>query len=123
MTSWTVGPADRVCNCRFDRPGLDPKPLDDGDRVLLGDVEQYGWHILQVTEHGPSPGWVFSVGMWHTLGSPEIGIFGLAASDGAHAINRIGEAIQSGLELGPDVVFRDGLEEGWPIAFRPVHES
>lgn len=116
--------AGRECHCRIDEP--DPgqeSTFDDHDRTVMSNIAKYGWHIVQIPDDPLMSGWVFSVGMWHTLGSPELAVFGLASKDAAHLINQIGDRVRSGQSLGPDVVLDDVLEEDRPVMFRPADSS
>ena len=38
-------------------------------------------------------GWVFSVGLWHTLASPELALFGMQANHAANVLNQIGDQV------------------------------
>lgn len=115
---------DRECHCHF----CDPIPgrertYDERDRKLLADVERYGWHLVMVPDDPVSRGWVFSVGMWHTLGSPELALFGMDIADAKTALNAIGAAVRGGRPIGPEAVFDDILEGGRLVTFRAADVS
>jgi hypothetical protein len=115
---------DRECHCRLDEPTMGQEStFDDRDRTVMANIAKHGWHVVQIPDDPQSSGWVFSVGMWHTLGSPELAVFGMAANDAAHLINHIGEHVRSGQSVGPDVVFDDVLEDGRPVTFRRADSS
>jgi hypothetical protein len=117
-------PSKRECHCRIDEPAPGQgATFDDGDRTVMANVAKHGWHIVQIPDNSQSSGWVFSVGMWHTLGSPELAVFGMASNDAAHLINDIGDHIRSGRPAGPDVVFDDVLEDDRPVTFRLADSS
>jgi hypothetical protein len=42
-------------------------------------------------------GWAYSIGLWHTLRSPEICVFGLAVDTMMSLINEAGEAVRNGM--------------------------
>lgn len=109
---------NRDCHCRLDEPSADARALDDQDRILLGNVTKFGWHIVQIPDDTLSAGWVFSVGMWHTLGSPELAVFGMDAAQAGNAINSVGENIRAGRPIGPETTFDDILADGRLVAFR-----
>lgn len=118
--------ADRPpeCHCRLHEVvDGDDGALDDGDRKLLADVRDYGWHLVLIPDDAVSRGWVFTVGMWHTLGVPELSLFGMDHNQAASALNLIGEAIRAGRPVGPDIQMDDILEDGRAVTFRPVHDS
>ncbi|MBC7933684.1 MAG: DUF4262 domain-containing protein [Rubrivivax sp.] len=51
--------------------------MDASDKKLLSDIKTYGWHILKITPDEESPGFAFSVGLFHSYSHPEIVMFGL----------------------------------------------
>ena len=116
--------SERVCHCRIHEPVPDEEPTyNDHDRKLLADVQEHGWHLVMIRDDALTAGWVFSVGMWHTLTSPELAIFGMEGPHAGNVINQIGDQVRSGLSLGPDVVVSGVLEEGRTVGFRPVDDS
>jgi len=116
--------AQRECHCRIDEPAVDQEAgFDDRDRKVMADVRNHGWHLLMIADDPITRGWVFSVGMWHTLGSPELALFGLDAREAAAVLNAIGDAIRGGRSIGPDVVMDDMLAEDRLVAFRAADES
>ncbi len=117
-------PVDRICHCRICVPeGTDPASLDDHDRKLLTDVARRGWHLVQIPDDEIARGWVFSVGMWHTLGSPELIVLGLEVANAARLLNQLGDRVGAGLVLGPNAVERDLFEGDEIVTFEPVHHS
>jgi len=115
---------DRVCHCLLHEPLPDrDASFNEHDRKLIADVRTHGWHIVMIPDDAVTAGWVFSVGMWHTLASPELAVFGMDGRHAANVINQIGEQVRTGLSLGPDVVVSDVLEEGRAVGFRPVDAS
>jgi hypothetical protein len=97
------------------------KASDDSDRKLLSDVQQYGWHCVQVFDpKDPEfPHYAFTVGLYYTHGHPELFVMGLS-HEVSHAIlttaaNLIadGRAFRAG-ETG------DGLIENRPCKFSPI---
>jgi hypothetical protein len=93
-----------------------PAPRDDGDRKLLADVAGHGWHVVGVLEDDEGPGYAFSVGMFHTLGHPEILLMGLQHSVAHRLVNDMGDAIRRGERYEPGQKY-DGLAAGFPLAF------
>ncbi len=100
---------------------MPPKPTDEGDRKLLENVEKYGWHVVLITGDKNTPGWAFSVGLYHTFKHPEIVIFGLP-KDRMHAfINCIGNDVRGGK------VYRSGVGDtellpGYTTMFEAVEK-
>ena len=96
------------------------EPEDDYDRKLLHDVQEHGWHLIGIDDEDSSPAYVFSIGMFHTLGHPEICMFGLSqTATMGQIINGIGDLVRDGQH------FKDGDEsgdvlDGFQCAFRSV---
>jgi hypothetical protein len=69
-------------------PNFHPPPaVDDHDRKLLTDIEQVGWHVLQITPDETGPGYSFTVGLYYSFGHPEIIVMGLAPTLAHQVIN------------------------------------
>jgi hypothetical protein len=115
---------DRECHCRFDEPVPGQEStFDDGDRTVMAHIAEFGWHIVLIPDEPRTSGWAFSVGMWHTLGSPELAVFGLDLNDAASVVNDIGALVRGGRPIGPDVIFDDVLAEDRPLTFRRADSS
>lgn len=85
--------------------------LDDDDRRTLGHIERVGWALICIEPDQEGPGFVYSVGMMHTLDHPEIIMFGLDIDLMASVINGMGEEIRAGRRFDEDGLY-DGLLEG-----------
>ena len=112
----------RACSCHLCEPnGADDGCLDwRNDTAAL--VTEHGWSVVGIGSGDDVPAWAFTVGLWHTLGSPEVAMFGLRLADMQLWLNRLGDQIRSGRPLAPDQP-RDGVLEGFPLELRPVHAS
>lgn len=98
-------------------------PDDDYDRKLLADIQNYGWHLVAIQEEEDQPDYVFSVGLYHTLGEPEICIFGLSDTRVmGQIINGIGKLMREGQRF-EDWHASDEILEGYPCIFRSVGKS
>lgn len=92
------------------------------DRRIAQNVTDHGWHVMGV-DGGDAPGdWGYSIGLWHTLRSPEVSVFGLPAQTTMRVANAAGVAIRDGdpLQLGGR---RGDVLEGYDVAVRPVDPS
>jgi len=70
--------------------------LDEGEKKLVADIEELGWHVLKVLEDDNGPGFVYSVGLFKTFNHPEIIIVGLKLDLAHILINNIGVDIKNG---------------------------
>lgn len=71
--------------------------MDKGDKKLLDDIDEFGWHVLKVLEDDNGPGFCYSVGLFKTFGHPEIIIVGLKLDLAHTLINNIGHDIKNGM--------------------------
>lgn len=97
------------------------QPEDEYDRKLLADIESHGWHLVGICdESGEEVAYVFSVGLQHTFGQPEICLFGLSDfSVMGRIINHIGELMREGQPFEDWLASEDVLE-GAVCVFRQV---
>ncbi|HKB36628.1 MAG TPA: DUF4262 domain-containing protein [Gemmataceae bacterium] len=85
----------------------------------MADVAEFGWHVVGVDDNPYGPDYAFSVGLYHTLGHPEILIMGLPHETAAQLINVMGESIRGGQRYERGKRY-DDIAEGYPLAFVPV---
>lgn len=111
---------DDGCDCRLCAGELDG--LDGFERNTLWHVQEYGWSVVAVSDEHEVPGWVYSIGMWHSLRTPEVCMFGLRVRDMQTWINRVGEQVRAGQPLRAGEQ-RQGVIDGFPVMVRPVHHS
>lgn len=97
----------------------DDDGLDAGDRKLLDDIETVGWHMVGVPEDEEGPGFVYSVGLFHSFRRPEVVVVGMNLDLMFWMVHEIGTWVRDGqtVEAGDT---RDGLLEGFGCAFRSV---
>jgi hypothetical protein len=99
------------------------KPDDDCDVKLLSDVEQHGWHLVRIGDDEDGPAYVFPAGIFHTLGKPEICIFGLRDTGAmGQILNGIVELMKSREDVEDWYASEDVLE-GYSCVFREVSPS
>lgn len=102
--------------------GEDPAAKDDYARDIAWHVQSHGWSVVALPEEHELPGWAYSVGMWHTMGTPEVCMFGLRVRDMHTWLNAVGDRVRAGLSLRPGMVVDDVLS-GYRLTVRPVHPS
>ncbi|WP_158265276.1 DUF4262 domain-containing protein [Blastopirellula marina] len=98
-------------------------PDDDSDRKLLADIQEFGWHLVAIQDDEEGPAYVFSVGLYHTLGHPEICIFGLSdVQIMGQIINDIGDRVRAGRSFADGDVSTEILAD-YSCMFRKVSPS
>ena len=84
--------------------------LTEGDKQVLHDIDQFGWHVVKIMEDDAGPGVCFSIGLHKTFNHPEILIIGLKIDLAHILINNIGESIKDGKSYDSDSPFDDILD-------------
>ena len=76
----TVMPGDQApCRCVLCH--------DYGDEIgpvteqTIVQVRESGWQVMMIPADDDSPGWAFTIGLWHSHGLPELAMFGLDVYD------------------------------------------
>ncbi len=96
-----------------------PEPDDDQDRAILGHIAEFGWSVIGIEEDDEGPSYSFSVGLYHTLGAPELLIVGQKPQTAQGLINHAGELLRNGQRFA-DGERRDGILGGYPAVFAAV---
>lgn len=95
------------------------KGLDDPERKVIADVEQYGWHCLHVLGGEDTPQFSYTIGLQYTWSHPELIVVGLPP-DVAHGIlGLMVDALKTGTPIALDRP-TDALLEDLPCVFVPV---
>ncbi|MGF1425847.1 DUF4262 domain-containing protein [Kitasatospora sp. LaBMicrA B282] len=112
------------CGCLLCDTNSAPSTWDARDSRIAESIRTYDWHVQGVMSGGDLPGdWSYSIGLWHTLRSPEVSFFGIPMQTGMQIVNTLGHRIRDGHPLEPDQWREDVLGGGVPVAIRPVHPS
>ena len=55
-----------------------PQPIasDEPERIVLSNIQQFGWHCVNVIEDDGYPPWSFTIGLYETYEFPELIVFG-----------------------------------------------
>lgn len=96
----------------------------DPDAKVRNDIEQYGWHCLNVwPQKGDArPGFSYTIGLSHSYGHPEIMIFGLG--DRAHGIlTGCANLIKEGVRFFPNQPNSEVLSGNYEVIFKPMRNE
>jgi hypothetical protein len=93
-----------------------PNPLE---QKVFDDIKRYGWHVLGVEPDETSPGFAYSIGLWHQFNHPEVILFGLPYEVMGRIINTIGEQVKAGTEFEAGKPYYE-IFEGYPCMFETV---
>ena len=95
VTTWLD--ADRECYCHV----CVPNPVDDGcldwRNGTAGLIDRHGWSVVGIDAADEVPAWAFTVGLWHSLGSPEIAMFGLSEESKVRSDTELVRALRPSL--------------------------
>ncbi|MGI5233406.1 DUF4262 domain-containing protein [Actinoallomurus sp. CA-142502] len=113
---------DSPCFCLLCSPPPEGPAWEERDSRIAKSVTDAGWHVMGVGGGDAPADWAYSIGLWHTLRSPEVCVFGLPVRVGMPVVNSAGAGIRDGLPLEPDQR-RDDVLNNYEVAVRPVHSS
>jgi hypothetical protein len=103
-------------------PKADPPVAEDEhDRMLLADVEQFGWHLVGIEQDNEEPAFVYSVGLYQTFKHSEILVVGLSVDVMFGMVNWLGEAVRRGKRF-EDLDESGDVLDGHDVAFRSVEQ-
>jgi hypothetical protein len=83
-------------------------------------VRRTGWTSIGIMPGTRTPGWAFSVGLWHSYRAPEVSLFGLLLPDMQQRVNRAGRLIRDNKPFGLDIEI-DGILDAQPVVAKRVH--
>ncbi|MEU0033575.1 DUF4262 domain-containing protein [Streptomyces sp. NPDC006333] len=61
---------------------------EERDSRIAKSVADFGWHVMGVADDDAPGDWGYSVGLWHTLRSPEVSVFGLPSQTAITRVER-----------------------------------
>lgn len=96
------------------------RATDDDERQILEDIAKRGWHLIAINDDPRGSALAYSIGLYHTLGHPEVILFGLnSVQTMGQIVNDIGYLIRQGHRF-EDGAETDELLEGYSCRFRQV---
>jgi hypothetical protein len=96
-----------------------PTPDDDLDRQVLDTVAREGWMVLAIEGDNEGPEYAFSVGLFHTLGHPEVVLMGQRPAVAQDLINDLGARIRDGAKFEAGQHYEE-IASNFPLAFVAV---
>jgi len=69
-------------------------PVDDLERQVIRNVNEYGWHCVNVIEDDGHPPWTFTIGFHDTWNFPELIVIGRSRATAHHIL----ETVANGLD-------------------------
>jgi hypothetical protein len=95
---------------------------DDAERKVLADIEEYGWHCLNIHAENGNPPWTFTIGFYKTWGFPELIIVGLKRETAHAVLGNVAVDLKQGIQ--PDLAApTEDLIENYSCCFVEVPKS
>jgi hypothetical protein len=92
------------------------------DAKVLREIHTDGWQITGVLarEQDKGPDFAYSIGFFHSLGHPEVILFGLPLDTCMRAVNVIGIDVQNGMTFEADRTYEGILQRPHRCCFKEV---
>ena len=95
-----------------------PIAATESEQRLIADIQQYGWHFIEIPEDDIGPGYLFTVGLYYSYSHPEILLMGLDSEISRAFLQSIAGGIKTGAK------YLDGSMDSdlasFPIAFKGI---
>src|SRR5271154_1019490 len=69
---------------------------DDLDKIVVANVNEFGWHAVNVIEDDGHPPWTFSIGLYETWGFPELIVIGRSRATAHEMLKTLASQIEDG---------------------------
>lgn len=92
------------------------------EKIVIHNIEKFGFHIASLEDDGYIPAFVFSIGFYKTYNHPEIIIFGLKPDVLQGLLHKIGSELKNGMRIKTDIDY-DGIVANYPVRFLKVHHE
>jgi hypothetical protein len=95
--------------------------------ALLNDVlksieGEPGWKVMGIGAEKDSPGFAYTIGLFHNYKHPEIILFGLPIEIALTLLNDVGDRVKRGEVIQPNAVYTD-LVQKYPVIFKPISSN
>jgi Domain of unknown function (DUF4262) len=79
---------------------------DLGEKKVLADISEYGWHVTNIIEDNGCPPWSFTIGLFETWNHPEFIVIGRSRATSYEMLKTLADDIE--LNRPPDLTDPDG---------------
>jgi hypothetical protein len=79
---------------------------DEPERIVLNNIQEFGWHAVNVIEDNGCPPWTFTIGLYETWNHPELIIIGRSRATSYEMLKTLADDIE--LNSPPDLTDPDG---------------
>src|SRR5271154_4446984 len=69
---------------------------DEPERIVLSNIREFGWHVVNVIEDDGHPPRTFSIGLYETWGFPELIVIGRSRSTAHEMLKSLASQIEDG---------------------------
>jgi hypothetical protein len=76
----------------------DPQRIgkDEPERIVLANINEFGWHAVNVIEDNGCPPWSFTIGLFETWAHPELIVIGRSRATSHAMLNTLATQIEDG---------------------------
>ena len=71
-------------------------PRDEPERIVLANVNEFGWHCVNVVEDNGCPPWSFTIGLFETWAHPELIVIGRSRATSHEMLQSLATKIEDG---------------------------
>jgi hypothetical protein len=71
-------------------------PRDEPEKIVLANINAFGWHCVHVIEDDNYPPWSYSIGLYETWDHPELIVIGRARATAHKMLESIATQIEDG---------------------------
>jgi Domain of unknown function (DUF4262) len=68
---------------------------DEPERIVLKNIQEYGWHAINIIEDDGCPPWTFTIGLYETWQHPELIVIGRSRATSHELLKTIADDIES----------------------------
>ena len=73
-----------------------PNAKDDLEPRVISNINDFGWHAVNVIEDDSHPPWTYSIGFYETWGFPELIIIGRSRATAHYILNTVADGLDEG---------------------------
>jgi hypothetical protein len=92
---------------------------DEPERIVLNNIQEFGWHAVNIIEDNGCPPWTFTIGLYETWNHPELIIIGRSRATSHAMLKTLADDIE--LNDPPNLSDPDGLILGMKCHFLEVN--
>ena len=73
-----------------------PTGSDHHEKLLLANIDEFGWHCVNVSEHDGHPPWAYTIGLYHSWNEAEFIIIGRSRATSGRILHELAARSEAG---------------------------